>query len=83
MTIVGKFCESGDYLARDVRMPTVNVGDLLAMPCAGAYQVAMSSNYNAFCRPAVLFVRSGKARVVLRRETYADLLNRCCDEPNE
>jgi diaminopimelate decarboxylase len=79
VAIVGKFCESGDYLARDVLVAPPRVGDLIAMPCAGAYQVAMSSNYNAFLRPAVVFVRDGEARVVLRRETYADLLSRCSD----
>lgn len=76
VTIVGKFCESGDFLARDVRVAAPKVDDLIAMPCAGAYQVAMSSNYNAYCRPCVLFVRDGEARVVLRREQYADLLLR-------
>ena len=77
VTIVGKFCESGDFLARDVWLPPVEVGDILAIAVSGAYHIAMSSNYNCFLRPTVLFARDGKARVVQRRETIDDLLARC------
>jgi diaminopimelate decarboxylase len=74
VTIAGKFCESGDVLARDVMVPGVKPGDLLALPAAGAYCVPMSSNYNMAPRPAVVLVNDGKSRLIKRRETYADLL---------
>jgi diaminopimelate decarboxylase len=74
VTIVGKYCESGDVLVRDIRLPRLDEGDLLAIPAAGAYCLAMASNYNAALRPAVVFVHGGEARLVRRRETYEDLL---------
>ena len=74
-TIVGKHCESGDVLVRDADLPAdVAVGDVLATPVTGAYGHSMASNYNKVPRPPVLFVRDGEARVVVRRETYDDLL---------
>jgi len=76
VTLAGKFCESGDLLARDVLLPRVEPGDLLAVPVSGAYNLAMSSNYNQAPRPAVILVRDGTARLILRRETYEDLLAR-------
>jgi diaminopimelate decarboxylase len=73
--IVGKHCESGDVLLYDARLPDdVRVGDLLATPVTGAYGHSMGSNYQRTTRPPVVFVRDGDARVVVRRETYADLL---------
>jgi diaminopimelate decarboxylase len=75
VTIVGRYCESGDYLIRDARLPKLREGEALAIPAAGAYCLAMASNYNAALRPAVVFVREGKARLVRRRETYADLMS--------
>jgi diaminopimelate decarboxylase len=73
--IVGKHCESGDVLLHDARLPDdVRVGDLLATPVTGAYGHSMGSNYQRTTRPPVVFVRDGDARVVVRRETYADLL---------
>ncbi len=74
VTVVGKYCESGDILIRDVALPRLDEGDVLAVPASGAYCLAMASNYNAALRPAVVFVRDGKARLVRRRETYEDLL---------
>ncbi len=74
VTIVGKYCESGDYLVRDAPLPRLREGEVLALPAAGAYCLAMASNYNHALRPAVVFVRDGKARLVRRRETYADLM---------
>ncbi|MCX6512106.1 MAG: diaminopimelate decarboxylase [Actinobacteria bacterium] len=72
--IVGKHCESGDVIVPDGYLPEdVKVGDFLATPVTGAYGYAMASTYNRVTRPAVLFVADGKARVVLRRETYEDL----------
>ena len=72
--VVGKHCESGDVIIPDGYLPAdVKVGDLLATPVTGAYGYAMASTYNRATRPAVLFVADGKARLVLRRETYEDL----------
>ena len=74
-TIVGKHCESGDIMVRDARLPAdLAVGDMLATPVTGAYGHSMASNYNKVGRPPVVFVRDGTARVVVRRETYEDLL---------
>jgi diaminopimelate decarboxylase len=73
--VVGKHCESGDVLLFDARLPSdVAVGDLLAVPVTGAYGHSMGSNYNKVPRPPVVFVRDGDARLVVRRETYDDLL---------
>ena len=73
--VVGKHCESGDFVVRDANLPEdVSVGDILATPVTGAYGHTMASNYNKVPRPAVLFVRNGEARVVVRRETLDDLL---------
>lgn len=77
VTIAGKFCESGDILARDVQLPHVAAGDLIALPVCGAYCLPMASNYNASLRPAVILVSEGKARVIRRRESYDDLMH--CD----
>jgi diaminopimelate decarboxylase len=76
--LVGKHCESGDVLVFDAVLPEgVGPGDLLATPVTGAYGHAMASNYNKLTRPPVVFVRDGTARVVVRRETFEDLLR--CD----
>jgi len=73
--IVGKHCESGDVLLFNAHVPAeIAVGDLLAVPVTGAYGHSMGSNYNKVPRPPVVFVRDGAARVVVRRETYDDLL---------
>ncbi|MGH9136899.1 MAG: diaminopimelate decarboxylase [Acidimicrobiales bacterium] len=75
VTVVGKHCESGDLLVRDARVPEeLRVGDYLATPVTGAYGHSMGSNYNKVHRPAVLFVRDGEARLVVRREDDNDLL---------
>ena len=76
--LVGKHCESGDVLVLDAALPgDVKVGDLLATPVTGAYGHSMASNYNKLTRPPVLFARDGAARLVVRRETYEDLVQ--CD----
>ena len=73
--VVGKHCESGDLLVREARVPGgLAVGDVLATPVTGAYGHSMGSNYNKVLRPAVVFVRNGDAREVVRRETYEDLI---------
>jgi diaminopimelate decarboxylase len=75
-TIAGKFCESGDVLIDRVELPPFGNGELLAVPAAGAYCLAMASNYNMALRPAVVFVADGVARLVQRRETFEDLVVR-------
>jgi diaminopimelate decarboxylase len=73
--IVGKHCESGDVLIAQAMLPAdLRVGDVIATPVTGAYGHSMGSNYNKVPRPAVVFVHDGKARVVVRRETYDDLV---------
>ena len=73
--LVGKHCESGDVLAFAAQLPDdTMVGDLLAMPVTGAYGHSMGSNYNKITRPPVVFVADGEARLVVRRETFDDLL---------
>jgi diaminopimelate decarboxylase len=73
--VVGKHCEQGDVLVADAALPaTVEVGDLLATPTTGAYGYSMASNYNEVPRPAVVFLREGRPRLVVRRETYDDLV---------
>ncbi len=74
VAVAGKYCESGDILIREAALPPARVGDLVALPGSGAYNLAMSSNYNMATRPAVVAVVNGQARLVRRRETYADLL---------
>ncbi len=74
VTIAGRYCESGDVLIRDVELPKLWAGDVLALPAAGAYCLAMASNYNLTPRPPIVLVRDGRARLVRRRETYEDLM---------
>jgi diaminopimelate decarboxylase len=73
--VVGKHCESGDLVVPEAFVPDdLQVGDILATPVTGAYGYAMASNYNKVPRPSVVFVADGQARVVVRRETFEDLL---------
>ena len=73
--IVGKHCESGDIIIREIDLPSdIGPGDLIAIPATGAYGRSMASNYNHMPRPAVVAVTNGTARRILRRETQADLL---------
>jgi diaminopimelate decarboxylase len=74
VAVAGKYCESGDVLVREARLPMPRVDDLVAVPGSGAYHLAMASNYNLSLRPAVVVVADGQARLVRRRETYEDLL---------
>ena len=76
VTIAGKFCESGDILVKDISLPPVSAGDIIAIPDCGAYCLPMASNYNASFKPAIVMVRDGKARLIRRRETVDDL-TRC------
>jgi diaminopimelate decarboxylase len=76
VTISGKFCESGDILIRDIELPAMKSGDILAVAGAGAYSIPESMNYNAFCKPPVILVKDSKARLIRRRETLEDI-TRC------
>jgi len=73
VAIAGKFCESGDILIKDIELPEVAAGDILAVPDCGAYCLAMGSNYNASLKPAIVMANGGRARLIRRRETYEDL----------
>lgn len=72
--VVGPVCESGDFLAKNRNLPELHRGDLLAVFSAGAYGMAMASNYNARCRAAEVLVTGHTHRLIRRRETYADLV---------
>ena len=72
--VVGPVCESSDYLAKDRRLPPVRRGDLLATFSAGAYGMAMSSNYNGRLRAAEVLVNGAEHRLIRRRDTFADLV---------
>ncbi len=74
VSIAGKCCESGDMLIWDVKLPRVETGDILAVLATGAYNYSMSSNYNRLPKPAMLLVNDGHADIIVKRETYADLL---------
>ncbi len=76
VTIAGRFCESGDILIKDMDLPPVSAGDVIAIPSCGAYCLPMASNYNAAPRPAIVLVKEGKAHLIRRRETFDDL-TRC------
>ena len=76
MTVAGMHCESGDILIRDAELAAPRARRLLVTPATGAYGYAMANNYNGMTRPPVIFCRDGDARVVVRRETYDDLMAR-------
>ena len=73
-TLVGKACESGDVLIRELPLPEPTPGDIMAVFATGAYNHSMASNYNRLERPPVVFVREGESRLAVRRETYVDML---------
>lgn len=76
-TVAGRYCESGDILASDVKLPLITTGDILVIPVCGAYCLPLASNYNASVRPAVVMINDGNHRLIRRRETIKDLLR--CD----
>jgi diaminopimelate decarboxylase len=76
VTVVGKCCETGDVLIRDIALPDPRPGDTLAVFSTGAYNHSMASNYNRIPRPAVVLTRQGTHRLSVRRETYEDLVAR-------
>lgn len=73
-TIGGKCCESGDILIKSIKLPYPKQNDILAVASTGAYNYSMASNYNRIRKPAVVFVENGKSKVVVKRETYEDIL---------
>jgi diaminopimelate decarboxylase len=76
VTIAGKYCESGDILVKDIDLPSVLAGDIIAIAACGAYCLPLQSNYNASLKPAIVLLKEGKARLIRRRETFKDL-TRC------
>ena len=74
VTIAGKCCESGDLIIEDVMLPDAKTGDRIVVYTTGAYGYSMSSNYNKATTPAVVFVKDGQSRLVVKRQTYADLV---------
>ena len=76
VTIAGKCCESGDMLIKNIMLPPVEAGDVLAVFATGAYNYSMASNYTHLPRPAMVTVYQGKSEVIVERETYTDLIRR-------
>jgi diaminopimelate decarboxylase len=74
VTIAGKFCESGDILIKEIKLPPLSYGDIIAVPVCGAYCIPMSSNYNASLKPAIVMVKEGAARIIRKRDTLQDLI---------
>ena len=74
ITIAGKFCESGDLLVKDIVLPPMEAGDVIAIPAAGAYCLSMASTYNLNPRPPIVLVKDSDARLIRRRESYEDML---------
>lgn len=80
VTVAGKCCESGDILIENASVPVVSQNDLLILYTTGAYGYSMASNYNKLNRPAVVFVKDGNVRIVIKRETFADMNQLECNE---
>ncbi len=74
--LAGKHCESGDVIARGLRLDDPRRGDVIVTPATGAYGYAMANNYNGVPRPPVIFCAAGEARAVVRRESFEDLVSR-------
>ena len=85
MTVVGRHCDTGDEIAHAVQLPTdVDLGDLLAVACTGAYHHIMAATYDMVARPPLVAVKDGHARELVRQETIADLLSHdrgCAERP--
>ncbi len=78
VTLAGKHCESGDILIQQAQLPPVRSGEVVVVPATGAYNYSMASNYNRLPRPAAVLVADGEANLIIRRETYADLMRQDC-----
>ena len=74
VTIAGKCCESGDILIKDLKLPKASPGDLLVVFSTGAYHHSMASNYNGLTKPTVVLLNNSKSDLMVKRETYADLV---------
>ena len=72
--MAGKYCESGDLIAKDISFPKADVGDIVAVLATGAYNYSMAMNYNRIGKPPVVLVKDGKARLIVKREDYNDLI---------
>lgn len=75
-TIAGKCCESGDELIQDILLPKVQTGDFIGVSNTGAYNYSMASNYNRIPRPAMVLIENKEDRIIIRRETYEDLISK-------
>ncbi len=73
VTISGRFCESGDILAKDILLPEIEEGDIICFYDTGAYGYSMASNYNRVLKPAAVLVNNGKSDIIINRQTYEDL----------
>lgn len=78
VTLAGRFCESGDIIIEDINLPKLESGDVICVFNTGAYGYSMSSNYNRVLKPAIVLVNSAQSDIIIRRESYDDLLS--CDE---
>ncbi|MBF2064277.1 MAG: diaminopimelate decarboxylase [Calothrix sp. C42_A2020_038] len=78
VTVAGKHCESGDIVIKNAELPKTQPGDILVVMATGAYNYSMASNYNRLPRPAAVLVSNGEANLILRRETYQDLIRQDC-----
>lgn len=78
VTLAGKHCESGDILVKEAQLPTAEAGDILVVMATGAYNYSMASNYNRLPRLGAVMVDQGEANLILRRETYEDLIRQDC-----
>lgn len=78
--VAGKCCESGDILIEEIMLPKAESGDILIIYTTGAYGYSMASNYNKLARPAVVFTKDGKARIVVERENFEDMISNDCDK---
>lgn len=74
VSVAGKCCESGDMLIWDIKLPAAEPGDILVVPCTGAYNYTMSMNYNRLGRPAMVLVNNGRADLIIKPESHADLI---------
>jgi len=75
-TIAGKCCESGDLIGENIKITTPETGDILAVLATGAYNYSMASNYNRIPRPSAIMVKNGESRVIIKRETFEDLISK-------
>ena len=74
VTVCGKCCESGDIIIKEASLPKAETGDILAVMSTGAYNYSMSSNYNRIPRPPIVLAQDGKARLIVKRESYEDII---------